>query len=118
MPEPGLAFLATGLVVSSYWVVAVALHSWSCLGASERTALPAVITAVAIGVAFLLALLLPVPPSWSAIAVFVGPLVAAFYLRRGIVDPRRRLGMRIGLAVAFVATLAALFVLDSANLLL
>jgi hypothetical protein len=118
MPEGTASFVATGLVISSIWVIWVALHAWSRERPSDRTPLPALITAVAIGTAFLLVVMFRVPRPWAGLAVFVAPAVGSFYLRRGLPEPGRRPWMRVGLVVAFVATLAGLLALDSVNLLL
>ena len=109
--------MATGLLVSSIWVIWVALHSWAQQRSEDRTFRPTLVTLGAIGIGFLAAVLIPWPRPWAALAIFVGPAIGPYYLRRGAPDPVRRRVMRVALSVAFAAVLAGLFVLESADLL-
>jgi heme/copper-type cytochrome/quinol oxidase subunit 3 len=117
VPERGAAFLATGVLISSLWVVWVALHSWSQERPEDRTIRPTLVTLGAIGLSFLAAMLIPWPRPWAAIAIFVGPISSTYYLRKGVPDPGRRRVMSVAMTLAFVAVLAGLFVLESAGLL-
>ena len=118
MPERGAAFLATGLLISSIWVVWVGLHSWSQQRSEDRTIGPTLVTIGAMLLGFLAAVLIPLPRPWAAVVILVGPIVGSYYTQKGAADPRRRRVVRVGLLVALLAVMAGLFVLDGADLLL
>ena len=114
MADRTTAFLATGYLVSSIWVIWVALNSWAQQRPQDRTIRPTLITLGAIVVGVLVAVLLR---PWASLAIFIGPFIGGYYLRKGVQDPVRRRVTRIALTVAFVAVLAGAFVLESADLL-
>jgi hypothetical protein len=118
MAQRDEAFLATGALISSYWVVWVTLHSWSQRRSEDRTIRPTLITLGVLGLVALAIFLIPFPRQWTGIAIFAAPLVASYFLRRGELDPGRRRVMRVALVLALLGVVAGLFVLQSADLLI
>ena len=118
MATPDAAFLATGALISSYWVVWVTLHSWSQRRSEDRTIRPTLVTLGVLGLVFLTIFLIPLLRQWAGLAIFAGPLAASYFLRRGELDPGRRRVMRVALVLALLGVVAGLFVLQSAGLLI
>lgn len=117
MPERGMAFVATGLLLSSLWVVWVAVNSWT-ERRGNRMIRPALITLSAIVLGFAVAVVFLWPGPSAGLAALVGPTLAVYYTRNGEADPARRRAARVALLVALVGVFAGVFALRSVDLLL
>ena len=118
MAQRDAAFLATGALISSIWVVWVTLHSWSQRRSEDRTIRPTLMTLGVLGLVALAIFLIPLLRHWTGLAIFAGPLAGSYFLRRGELDPGRRRLRRVALVLTLLGVVVGLFLLQSADLLL